>query len=108
MTTQAPTTNITSLPNELLDQVYSYLEATRDLVHLRKAHRRFKSSTRRLILRNIVLPINPELEGDVRIFEDFLKAVETNPTILTLVRIFKLKYGWGTRPCQRRQWIPSS
>jgi hypothetical protein len=97
MANPTPKVDITLLPNELLDQVLDHLANPRGLVHLRKAHRHFESCTRRLILKDVVLSINPELEGDVRIFEDFLKAVETDPTILTLERSLKFRYRWGNR-----------
>jgi hypothetical protein len=96
---------ILQLPNELLDNVLANVDHKHDLVQVRKSHRHFKSSARRLILADVCLPLQPRAEAeDIHVLEEFVKCALADTEILKLIRTLRLEYIWYTTPSNERSW----
>jgi hypothetical protein len=86
-------TSITSLPNELLDNVISNLEDQTDLISLRKAHRHFQRSTRRLLMKHIRLPLVPT-DANRGHINNFFCAIAKDTQLLECFQHLDFLFAW--------------
>jgi hypothetical protein len=88
--------SILVLPNELLDKIFDNLETVADVISMRKAHRHFQSSARRLILRDVYLPLDTDLRLSLsHVLANFVDAVRNDKEIVPFVRTITLTYKCG-------------
>jgi hypothetical protein len=88
--------SILVLPNELLDKIFDNLEKVADVISMRKAHRHFQSSARRLILRDVYLPLETDLRlSPSHVLANFVDAVRNDKEIVPFVRTITLTYKCG-------------
>ena len=83
--------SVLKIPNELLDSVLDYLDMP-DVINMRKAHSHFKSSARRLIFKDVCLPLEPYPKSEEsHVLEKFLEVIHEDDTIIELVQTITLK-----------------